>query len=706
MDKISKKKPKITVNEACQNRNKSSGHFDKNSTWYKTVIQSSLDGFLLIKHPGGDVLDVNETSSNMLGYSRNELLSMNIRDIEVGFDESSELIKKRFYGIGETGRALFETRHRCKDGRIIDVAVNLRYLDEGLSFCFHRDITEQKKKHDRERARHKKTKIALKETEDRYRTLIELGTKIGEAVIMLQDIDGKEGAHIYVSDLWPQITGYSKEELLRMSFFDLVGSKDRQISVKRHRQKMAGKTIPDLFELSIFCKNGEELPIEITSAATIYKGEPTNVVYIRDITERKQAEVSLALSEKRYQTLFENAPVGLWEIDNSKLKKYIASLQLGSVEDLKEYFRNHPEDAQYGMSKERIIRMNECAENLIGCTIRHFKNIIVEQKYTTKISQEHLEVFVDLVTSLVQGQSIPSCELLIKTPSGKDKYILQHCSVVPGYEDTWSRVIVADVDITDRKETENELLKYKEHLEHIVDERTETLKSEIERRIEYTKLLVHELKTPLMPMLGASEVLSQGLRDEPYASYAKVMYQGSCQLEKRVDELLDIAKGEVGILKLQPSYIEPLELLHEVGEFMNAEAIKHGQNIIIELPSSMKSIYADYNRLNQVLLNIINNAFKFTPEEGAITLRASETAKYAIFEVFDSGIGMDEKTIANLFKPYAFKKAPNQLGGLGLGLLLCKMIVELHSGKIIIESKKDKGTRVCLKIPFILNSPD
>ncbi len=95
----------------------------------------------------------------------------------------------------------------------------------------------------------------LEETEDRYRTLVELGIKIGEAVIMLQDIDGREGVQIYTSDTWAEITGYSKDEMFNMSFFDLVSPKDKQISIERHRQKMAGEAIPKRFHLPNPSKN-------------------------------------------------------------------------------------------------------------------------------------------------------------------------------------------------------------------------------------------------------------------------------------------------------------------------------------------------------------------------------------------------------------------------------------------------------------------
>jgi PAS domain-containing protein len=92
-------------------------------------------------------------------------------------------------------------------------------------------------------------------------------------------------------------------------------------------------------------KGGGEIFVELTGAYTIYQGERANVMFIRDVTERKQTEIKLALSEKQFQTLFENAPVSLWEMDNSELKKFVDSLYAKGVTDLKEYFLTHPDEA-------------------------------------------------------------------------------------------------------------------------------------------------------------------------------------------------------------------------------------------------------------------------------------------------------------------------------------------------------------------------
>jgi PAS domain S-box-containing protein len=146
--------------------------------------------------------------------------------------------------------------------------------------------------------KYKKSEEALKESEERYRSLIHLGAEVGEAIVVLQDEGTKKGVHVFCNDTWPRITGYSNKELLNMSFFDLVHPKDRKNSLARHRIKMSSKSIPGLFEITIIRKDGIEIPIEATTAYTIFHGKPANVAYLRDITNRKQVESELQKMEK------------------------------------------------------------------------------------------------------------------------------------------------------------------------------------------------------------------------------------------------------------------------------------------------------------------------------------------------------------------------------------------------------------------------
>jgi len=141
------------------------------------------------------------------------------------------------------------------------------------------DITERKRAEE-----------ALRESEERYGALLNLGAEVGEAIVMLQDTEQGDAIQTFVSGDWPRITGYSEKELLGMSFFDLLHPRDREASLKRHKRKMSGATMPGLFEVTVIRKDGTEVPVELTSAYTTYQGERANVAFIRDISERKQAE--------------------------------------------------------------------------------------------------------------------------------------------------------------------------------------------------------------------------------------------------------------------------------------------------------------------------------------------------------------------------------------------------------------------------------
>jgi PAS domain S-box-containing protein len=183
----------------------------------------------------------------------------------------------------------------------------------------------------------------LKESEERYRALIELGTEAGEAIVMIQDIDGREGIQTFVNDRWTIITGYARKELIGSSLFDLISDSDRQASIERHRQRIAGKTLPGMFEINIIRKDGMEITIEFTGAFTTYQGKRANVLYLRDISAHKQYEQRLRQSEEHFSSLFNEVPIAIWDLDYSQVKKYIDKLREEGVTDFRRYFDNNPD---------------------------------------------------------------------------------------------------------------------------------------------------------------------------------------------------------------------------------------------------------------------------------------------------------------------------------------------------------------------------
>jgi two-component system sensor histidine kinase UhpB len=155
----------------------------------------------------------------------------------------------------------------------------------------------------------------LLESEERYKALINLGTEVGEAVVMLQDENGKEALQTFVSDEWPRITGYEKNELLGMSFFDLLPDSERAASIERHRLKMSGQTLKGLFDINIIHKGGTLVPVELTSAFTMYRGQHANVAYIRDISERRRAEEEVKKQATLLQAQLDSSLDGIMVVD-------------------------------------------------------------------------------------------------------------------------------------------------------------------------------------------------------------------------------------------------------------------------------------------------------------------------------------------------------------------------------------------------------
>jgi PAS domain S-box-containing protein len=207
-----------------------------------------------------------------------------------------------------------------------------------------------------------------KESEEHYRALIDLGTKIGESIAMLQDIDGIEGKFVFVSDRWSKTIGYPKEDLLGMSVFQLIRPVERKIFLKRYRREKLGVSMAGLFELVMLRNDGVEVPVEITSAVTNYQGKLATVIYMRDITERKKAEEKLMQSENRYHSLFDHAPVAIWEMDYSDCKKYIDGLRKKGVEDITAYFEKNPDELIHAFELVRTIDVNNANVAMNGAT--------------------------------------------------------------------------------------------------------------------------------------------------------------------------------------------------------------------------------------------------------------------------------------------------------------------------------------------------
>jgi len=231
------------------------------------------------------------------------------------------------------------------------------------------------------------------------------------------------------------------------------------------------------------------------------------------------------------------------------------------------------------------------------------------------------------------------------------------------------------------------------------------LEAEINKRVEFTRALVHELKTPITPVLASSELLLEEIKEGgPMWDLAQNISQGAYNLNQRIDELLDLARGEVGMLHLNPESIDSGQLLRSIVNSVKPLARKSGHILNAELPPSLPVIHADEDRLRQVVLNLLNNAFKFTPADGSITVKANRKGTNLVVEVQDTGRGISKEGQERLFEPYQqLEGERTRLSGLGLGLSLSKKLVELHGGQIWVQSEKGKGSTFGFSIPLEVN---
>lgn len=244
-------------------------------------------------------------------------------------------------------------------------------------------------------------------------------------------------------------------------------------------------------------------------------------------------------------------------------------------------------------------------------------------------------------------------------------------------------------EIAARKKAESELMELYRKETGL----TRRLQEESRKRVDYVLAMVHELRTPLTAIVATSELLKAEATSEPLSSLAESIHRSGCGLHTRVEELLDLGRCEAGILRLRESETDPSAMLRKVVEDMQSAAKKKKQSLGHRLPERLPTMLADEIRLRQVMMNLLDNAVKFTPQGGQIVVGARERRGWLEVEVADTGPGIAPELHRDLFEPYArLKTEKGRLSGLGIGLALCKGLVELHGGRIWARNRKTGAT--------------
>lgn len=380
----------------------------------------------------------------------------------------------------------------------------------------------------------------------------------------------------------------------------------------------------------------------------------------------------------------------------SSLRKRISELEIAEqlhkqAGELLHIFRINSPIGLYVVQDRKFVFANKQFQKLLG-----FKSKKLMGTYSLDhVHPEDREMVREAAVRMLKGELTLPYKYRAISKDGQIRWVRE--GVVSVQYQGRRASLGHSVDITDgviADERRRELYENEKRLRKELEE-------EANKRIEYTRALVHELKTPLTPILFSSELLVQELHEEPWMSIARNINRGATNLNKRINELLDLAKVEIGILELNPNLVDTSRLLRYLADYVVSLLDKNNQHLVGNIPDELPQVWADEDRLQQIILNLLVNASKFTPEGGTITLSAQVEGDSLVVKVKDNGVGIPKKEQKKIFEPYhRHSNDRERLSGLGLGLSLCKKLIELHGGRIWVKSLAGKGSTFAFSIPL------
>ncbi|HYS05280.1 MAG TPA: ATP-binding protein [Candidatus Dormibacteraeota bacterium] len=222
-------------------------------------------------------------------------------------------------------------------------------------------------------------------------------------------------------------------------------------------------------------------------------------------------------------------------------------------------------------------------------------------------------------------------------------------------------------------------------------------------RQEFVANVSHELRTPLTAIKGYAETLRDGgLRDpETAAEFVRVIHRHAERLRALIEDLLDLAAVEQGEARLKPAVVRARDVVAQAEGLVRPAAEARGQTLAIDLPADLPDILADRDRLAQILINLLDNAVKFTPEGGRVTLSAKMADGRVVLAVSDNGVGIPPGDLPRIFERFyrVGRSRDRREGGTGLGLAIAKHLTQAMGGTIEVESTQGSGTTFRVSLP-------
>jgi signal transduction histidine kinase len=221
---------------------------------------------------------------------------------------------------------------------------------------------------------------------------------------------------------------------------------------------------------------------------------------------------------------------------------------------------------------------------------------------------------------------------------------------------------------------------------------------------EFISCVSHELRTPMTSIRGYAEMLEKGMvgpLSSQQTEFIRTIRRNAERMQVLVSDLQDVSRIETGQLRLEMGSVSPADALESALQATQAQIQARSQHLAVDMPDDLPPVYADRARLAQILINLLSNAYKYTPKGGHIGVRAQVQGEYVQCAVSDTGTGISPQDQKCLFTKFFRSEDPavRETTGTGLGLCIVKSLVELQGGEIEVESELGKGTTVALTIP-------
>lgn len=413
------------------------------------------------------------------------------------------------------------------------------------------------------------------------------------------------------------------------------------------------------------------------------KGHPIgSVSSFMDITARKRAEAALQESEQRWATTL--ASIG---------DAVIATDTDGVIT-----FMNFEAEALSGWKQEEALN-------------RRLKEVF-------RIIREENRTEAESIFDKSQKRSIDSSAESILLISKDNREIpIEHCgSQIRALDGRTSGVVIVFRDVTERKRSEEIMKNYSRDLEETVRTRTAELEKAKELAESADRLksgflaaMSHELRTPLNSIIGFSGILMTerpGLLNKEQKKQLGMIQSSGRSLLSLINDILDLSKIEAGQMVLHVEPFNLLDVLREIVKMETPNADEKGISLILRNFEGI-TIVSDRQRVHQILLNLVNNAVKFT-EKGFVRIECFLESESLKVEITDTGIGIEEENLAKLFRPF-FQIEGNltkKNKGSGLGLSICKSLVDLLKGEIQAKSEYRRGSTFTVTLPLFIEGYD